>query len=242
MWLEPSTWVSLATLCALEIVLGIDNIVFISILAGKLPAAQQDRARTAGLGLALGTRLLLLLSISWIMKITAPLFTVFQVEFSGRALILLAGGLFLVAKSTGEIYESLELEPHAQEGREVKSFAMLLAQIALLDVVFSFDSVITAVGMVDQISIMAVAMVVAVGVMMAFAGPIGRFVLRHPSMKVLALSFLILVGFTLILESVGQHVNKGYIYFAMAFSLGIEFVNMRMRKRKHDPLVLHGQR
>lgn len=238
--LQTDTYISLATLTAMEIVLGIDNVVFIAILVAKLPPDRQPLARRLGLGLALFLRVGLLLAISWIMGLTAPLFSVFGQEFSGRDLILLGGGLFLVAKATHEIYDKLEVvhqeRTAAAGGRS--AFGLILLQILALDVVFSLDSVITAVGMAQQISVMVIAMMVAVGVMLAFAGHIGEFIERHPSMKILALSFLLLIGVMLIAEGMGQHVGKGYIYFAMAFSLGIELLNMRLRK-KVDPVVLH---
>ena len=231
---------SLVTLSLMEIVLGIDNIVFISILTGKLPAAQQPRARTLGLSLALVIRLGLLGAIKWIMGLTATLFTIGKWDFSGQKLILLGGGLFLMAKSTHEIYDKLEGE-HAGQNKQggTASFGLILVQILLLDIVFSLDSVITAVGMAQQFVVMAAAMVIAVGVMLVFAGKIGDFVNRHPSMKVLALSFLLLIGVMLMAEGMGQHVGKGYIYFAMAFSLLVELLNMRLRK-KQNPVHLHG--
>jgi len=236
---NPETYVSLLTLTAMEIVLGIDNIVFIAILVGKLPAEQQPKARQLGLGLALVMRLGLLFAISWVMGLTEPLFTVIGRGFSGRDLILLGGGLFLVAKATHEIHDKLEVA-HTEGARAgaAASFGMILAQIIALDIVFSLDSVITAVGMAQQLGVMVIAMVAAVGVMLVFAGRIGGFVDRHPSMKVLALSFLLLIGVMLVAEGMGQHIGKGYIYFAMAFSLGVELLNMRLRKRL-APVVLH---
>ena len=237
---RPEIYLSLLTLTAMEIVLGIDNVVFISILTAKLPAAEQPLARQLGLGLALVLRLALLFAISWVMGLTEPLFQLGQ-SFSGRDLILLAGGLFLVAKATHEIYDKLEVT-HGEEteraaGRAA-SFAAILIQILALDVVFSLDSVITAVGMARDIWVMVVAMVIAVGVMLAFARAISAFVERHPSMKILALAFLLLIGVMLIADGMGQHIGKGYIYFAMAFSLGVELINMRMR-RNLAPVVLH---
>ncbi len=228
---QPDTYVSLLTLTAMEIVLGIDNIVFISILTGKLPPAKQPMARGLGLGLALVLRLLLLLAISWVMGLNAPLFAVLGKGFSGRDLILLGGGLFLLAKATHEIHSKLEV---AEDDRRSSGagFGLILLQILVLDVVFSLDSVITAVGMAEHVSVMMTAMVVAVGVMLAFAGRIGDFVNRHPSMKILALSFLLLIGVMLLAEGMGQHIGKGYIYFAMAFSFGVELLNMRARKRR----------
>ena len=232
-WLsDPQAWIGLLTLTALEIVLGIDNIVFISILAGKLPQEQQARARKLGLGLAMGTRILLLLSLSWLIGLTAPLFTVFGVAISGRDLVLLIGGLFLVAKSTYEIHDKLEGDEAHGTARVAPSFVSVLIQIALLDIVFSLDSVITAVGMVNHLVIMVTAVVIAVGIMMAFAGPVSDFVHRHPTVKMLALSFLLLIGVMLIVEGLHQHVGKGYIYFAMGFSLFVEMLNLRMRKGK----------
>jgi predicted tellurium resistance membrane protein TerC len=222
-------------LTAMELVLGIDNIVFIAILAGRLPARQQPNARRIGLALALLTRLGLLFSITWIMGLTRPLVLVpvFEHEFSGRDIILLLGGLFLIFKATWEIYDKVEGDPHdpsAKGGR--RGFVAVIVQIMLLDVVFSLDSVITAVGMVDEIWIMVVAMVVAVGVMLVAMEPVSRFVDRHPSLKLLALAFLVLIGVMLVAEGMGQHVPKGYIYFAMAFSLLIELLNMRYRRRQ----------
>ena len=238
---QPEAWVSLLTLTALEIVLGIDNIVFLTILSGKLPAAQQDRARRLGLFFALGTRLALLFAISWVMGLTAPLFEAFGRAVSGRDLVLLGGGLFLVAKATSEIHEKLEVaRPHEQARAAAGAFWLVIAQIAVLDVVFSLDSVITAVGMAQHLPVMVAAMVLAVGVMLLFAGAVGRLVERHPTLKMLALSFLILVGVMLIAEALGQHVSKSTIYFAMAFSLGVELLNIRARKASAAPVKLHG--
>jgi predicted tellurium resistance membrane protein TerC len=235
---DPQAWIGLATLTVLEIVLGIDNIVFISILADKLPAGQQARARLLGLGLAMLTRILLLLSLSWIIGLTAPLFRVAGQEISGRDLVLLLGGLFLLGKSTHEIHGNLEGESHGEgSGRRAPSFTGVLIQIMLLDVVFSLDSVITAVGMVDEIAVMIAAIVIAIGFMMAFSGPISGFVSRHPTIKMLALSFLILIGVALIAEGLGQHIPKGYIYFAMAFSVGVELLNLRVRGRGKPEVV-----
>jgi predicted tellurium resistance membrane protein TerC len=241
---NPDVYVSLVTLTAMEVVLGIDNVVFISILVGKLPAEQQPKARQLGLGLALVMRLGLLFAISWVMKLTSPLFTlpILGKELSGRDLILLGGGLFLVAKATHEIYDKLEVaHESAAKGGGAAKFGMILAQIIVLDIVFSLDSVITAVGMAQHIAVMVIAMVVAVGVMLVFAGRIGDFVNRHPSMKILALSFLLLIGVMLIAEGMGQHVGKGYIYFAMAFSLAVELLNMRMRRKRPAPVTLHNR-
>jgi predicted tellurium resistance membrane protein TerC len=236
---QTDTYVSLLTLTAMEVVLGIDNVVFISILTAKLPLDKQPIARRLGLSLALFLRLALLFAITWVMGLTAPLLSVFGKTFSGRDLILLGGGLFLVAKATHEMYDKLEVA-HTETKSAVgaKAFGLILAQILLLDVVFSLDSVITAVGMARHVFVMMIAMVIAVGVMLAFAGRIGDFVNRHPSMKILALSFLLLIGVMLVAEGMGQHIGKGYVYFAMAFSLGIELLNMRLR-RKTAPVVLH---
>ena len=239
LWTETDTWVSLLTLTAMEVVLGIDNIVFISILTGKLPPKQQPLARRLGLSLALIFRLGLLFALSWVMGLTDPLFSVLGKEFSGRHLILLGGGLFLVAKATHEIYDKLEVqheEPKSVDG--ARAFGLILVQILALDIVFSLDSVITAVGMAQHIIVMVIAMIAAVGIMLASASSIGEFVNRHPSMKILALSFLLLIGVMLVAEGMGQHVSKGYIYFAMAFSLVVELLNMRLRKRS-KPVELH---
>jgi predicted tellurium resistance membrane protein TerC len=237
-FLHADSWISLATLTALEIVLGIDNIVFLTIMTSKLPPAQQPAARRLGLGLALVMRLGLLLILSWVMSLTQPLFTIVR-PFSARDLILLGGGLFLIGKATHEMFEKLELAQSEQEPHLRKiSFASIIFQIILLDIIFSLDSVITAVGMAQHVIIMAIAMVIAVGIMLVFAGAIGAFVTRHPSMKILALSFLLLVGVLLMAEGMGQHINKGYVYFAMAFSLGVELVNMKLRARAtRSPLI-----
>ncbi|WP_438480386.1 TerC family protein [Oleiharenicola lentus] len=239
--LDPQVWVSLVTLTALEIVLGIDNVIFISILAGKLPANQQDKARKLGLMLALVTRILLLCSISWVMSLTKVLFVlpVMHVDVTGKSLILLIGGLFLIGKSVVEIHEKLEgPDGHATDGRKGASFKGTIIQILLLDIVFSLDSVITAVGMANQLWVMIVAVVIALGVMLAFAGAISDFVNRHPTLKMLALSFLILIGVMLVGESLGQHIPKGYIYFSMAFAFGVEMLNLRLRS-KSKPVELH---
>jgi predicted tellurium resistance membrane protein TerC len=237
--LDPHAWLALATLAALEIVLGVDNIIFISILVGRLPAHQRARARTLGLAFAMLTRIGLLLSLAWIMTLTAPLFTLVGKEISVRDLILIGGGLFLLWKSVHEIHDSLEGEEEADSATPVvTTFGAIIAQIAILDIVFSLDSVITAVGMVDEVSIMIIAIVAAVAVMMFAAGPIGNFVDRHPTIKMLALSFLILVGLALIGEGWDLHIPKGYIYFAMAFSVAVEMLNIRMRARRAEPLSL----
>ena len=236
---DPQAWIAFATLAVLELVLGIDNIIFISILAGKLPAEQQSRARYIGLGLALVMRVILLFSLTWVIGLTAPLFTALGHEISGRDLVLLVGGLFLIAKSTHEIHGSLEGGEGHKTAKVYASFAGVLVQIALLDMVFSLDSVITAVGMVDQIEIMIAAVVVSILFMMLFAGPIGSFVQKHPTVKMLALSFLLLIGVTLIAEGFDQHIPKGYIYFAMAFSVLVEILNLRLRKAKTAPVQLH---
>jgi predicted tellurium resistance membrane protein TerC len=235
---NPEAWIAFATLLALEIVLGIDNVVFISILAGKLPANQQAKARYLGLALAMVTRIILLFSISWMVRLTAPLFTVFGVEISGRDLILIVGGLFLIGKSTHEIHQKLEGERGQVSARVAPTFTGVIVQILLLDVVFSLDSVITAVGMVNQIGIMVAAVMVAVIVMIGFAGAIGRFVERHPTVKMLALSFLLLIGMTLMAEGFDQHISKGYIYSAMAFSVFVEVLNLRAKKAA-EPVKFH---
>jgi predicted tellurium resistance membrane protein TerC len=227
---DPQTWVALATLTALEIVLGIDNVVFISILAGRLPLEDQARARRIGLALAMIMRILLLLSLAFIVRLTAPIFTVVGNEISGRDLVLLAGGLFLIAKSTHEIHLRLEGTEGGASARVRASFKGVIIQILLLDIVFSLDSVITADGMVDEIPIMVTAVILAVGVMLLFAGPVSAFVERHPTVKILALSFLMLIGVALIADGLDLHIPKGYIYFAMAFSLAVELVNLRVRK------------
>jgi predicted tellurium resistance membrane protein TerC len=238
-WLtDPQTWIALLTLTALEIVLGVDNIIFISILVGRLPQRQQNKARVLGLGLAMLTRIALLLSIVWVMKLTAPLFTAFSREISGRGIILIAGGLFLLWKSTMEIHDSLEGAAGEKTGSVVAGFGAVLVQIAILDIVFSLDSVITAVGLASEVAVMIIAIVIAVIVMMFSAGAIGAFVDKHPTIKMLALSFLVLIGVTLIAEGFGLHVPRGYIYFAMAFSVAVELLNMKIRK-KARPVKLH---
>ena len=235
--LTTENLVALGTLAALEIVLGIDNIVFISILTGKLPREQQQRARTIGLALAMGMRIALLLAIKWVMGLTKPLFAPFGHELNGRDLILLIGGLFLVAKATWEIHDKLEGGHHDQKGGKASAFGAVLVQIMLLDIVFSLDSVITAVGMAKSIVVMVTAVVISVAVMMLFAGKVSSFIERHPTMKMLALSFLLLIGVMLVAEGCGQHVDKRYVYFAMAFSLLVEVLNMRVRKS--TPVHLH---
>ena len=234
-------WVSLLSLSAMEIVLGIDNIVFISILTAKLPAEQQAKARSIGLALALVTRLGLLFTISWMMRLTEPLFAIVGHSFSGRDLILLGGGLFLVAKAVYEIHDKLEVSHEHGKPPATASFAAILAQILVLDVVFSLDSVITAVGMAPALIIMVIAMVAAVAVMLVFAGPVSSFVERHPTMKILALSFLLLIGVMLVAEGFGQHVSKAYIYFAMGFALLVEVINLRVRKTQSAPVNLHNR-
>ncbi|MDA9555628.1 TerC family protein [Pelobium sp.] len=250
-WLSnPEIWISLLTLTVLEIVLGIDNIVFISILAGKLPVNQQSKARTLGLGLAMGTRVLLLLSLNWIMQLTEPLFNmghwlgvqneewIEKLAISGRDLILLIGGLFLIYKSTHEIHEKLEGEEEVNTNRKALSFSGVIFQILLLDIVFSLDSVITAVGMASEIWVMIGAVIIAVVVMMFSSHAISNFVNHHPTVKMLALSFLLLIGVSLLAEAFEQHIPKGYIYFAMAFSVLVEFLNLKAKKKKVEPVHL----
>ncbi|HEY0897250.1 MAG TPA: TerC family protein [Sphingobacteriaceae bacterium] len=248
---NPEIWISLITLTVLEIVLGIDNIVFISILSGKLPEHQQKKARQLGLALAMITRVLLLLSITWVMSLTSPLFNMGswmglengdwyeKLAISGRDLILLIGGLFLIYKSTSEIHEKLEGGEHESGTPKVHSFAGVIVQILILDIVFSLDSVITAVGMADEVSVMIAAVVIAVGVMLVSAGAISSFVNKHPTVKMLALSFLLLIGVSLIAESLDQHIPKGYIYFAMAFSVMVEMLNLKMKVNARKPVQLH---
>ncbi len=236
---SPEAWLALLTLTALEIVLGIDNIVFISILAQKLPPDQRDKARNIGLLLAMVFRILLLLSLAWVIGLTAPLFEVLGFEISGRDLVLLLGGLFLIAKATHEIHQSLEApQGHASAKVHAKLLAVLV-QIVLLDIVFSLDSVITAVGMTDILAVMIAAVIIAIGVMLLAAKPIAAFVHDHPTVKMLALSFLVLIGVLLVAEGFDQHIPKGYVYFAMAFALGVEMLNLRLRRR--DPIVLHSR-
>jgi predicted tellurium resistance membrane protein TerC len=234
---DPQIWISLVTLTGLEIVLGIDNIIFISILAGKLPEDQQAKARQTGLMLALVTRVLLLCSLAWMVKLTAPLFAVFGFEVSGRDLILLGGGLFLIVKSTMEIHEKLEGSEDHASAKGAAKFNAVIVQILLLDIVFSLDSVITAIGMANNLGVMIAAVVIALLVMLKYAGAVSDFVHKHPTLKMLALSFLLLIGVTLVAEGTHQHVNKGYIYFAMAFSFAVELLNLKLRK-KTKPLEL----
>jgi predicted tellurium resistance membrane protein TerC len=236
---DPQAWIALATLTALEIVLGIDNIVFISIIVSKLPASQRNKARVLGLGLAMFTRIALLFSLVWIMRLTAPLFTVLAQAISGRDIILIGGGLFLIAKSSLEIHNSLEgTEEHGHAAKSF-GFAATLVQIALIDIIFSLDSVITAVGLVQELEIMVLAIVVAVFIMMWASGPVSAFVDRHPTVKMLALAFLVMIGVALIAEGLDLHIPRGYIYFAMAFSVVVEMLNLRLRGRGREPVVLH---
>jgi len=240
-WLaDPQIWIAFATLTVLELVLGIDNVIFISILSGKLPPEQQSKARYLGLALALIMRVILLFSLTWVIGLTEPLFSIFGRDISGKDLVLLVGGLFLIAKSTHEIHGSLEGEEGHASKKTYASFVSVIVQIMLLDIVFSLDSVITAVGMVDNIWIMIAAVVISIIAMMLFAGSIGAFVQKHPTIKMLALSFLLLIGVILVAEGFHQKIPKGYIYFAMAFSVLVEVLNMRLRK-KADPVHLHNQ-
>jgi predicted tellurium resistance membrane protein TerC len=235
---DPAAWVGFITLVALEIVLGVDNVVFISILAGKLPPEQQGRARRLGLGLAMIMRILLLLSLTWIARLTRPLFIVLDQEISGRDLVLIVGGLFLMWKSTTEIHGNLEGEEGEVSAKVAPKLGAVLIQIMLLDIVFSLDSVITAVGMVDELGVMIAAVVLAVGFMFIFARSIGEFVSRHPTVKMLALSFLLMIGVALIAEGLDRHIPKGYIYFAMAFSVGVELLNLRAKRVREDAVRL----
>jgi predicted tellurium resistance membrane protein TerC len=240
---DPQAWIALATLTALELVLGIDNIIFISILVDKLPKERREVARRLGLFMAMFMRIGLLLVLAWIVGLVAPLFTVMGQEISGRDLILILGGLFLIWKSTGEIHQSLEGEDESAGSKAVKAtFAAVILQIMVVDLVFSLDSIITAVGMVDDVRIMIAAVIGSVGLMMLFAGPIGRFVSDHPTIKMLALAFLVVVGVVLVAEGFDHHVPKGYVYFAMAFSLGVEMLNIHMRKRRGRKVELHQAR
>jgi len=242
-WLsDPQAWLALITLTSLEIVLGIDNIIFISILTGKLPEQQRPKAQKIGLALAMLTRLLLLFSLTWIMRLTTPFFSVLGHGVSGRDLILIVGGLFLLAKSTMEIHDKLEgEEQHASAGGSGASFKSVVIQIMFLDIVFSLDSVITAVGMASQLAVMATAVILSVGVMLFFAGAVSRFVERHPTIKVLALSFLLLIGVSLVADGLSFHIPKGYIYFAMAFSVFVEMINLKVRKSAAQPVHLRRQ-
>jgi predicted tellurium resistance membrane protein TerC len=235
---DPQVWLAFVTLTALEIVLGIDNIIFISILVGRLPESKRNRGRTIGLSLAMGTRILLLLSLTWVMSLQFDVFTVAGTGISGRDLILIGGGLFLLAKSTLEIHHSLEGVEEDAAGGGGATFLSVITQIAIIDIVFSLDSVITAVGMVDHVEIMIAAVIAAVVMMMFLAKPIGDFVDRHPTIKMLALSFLILIGVALVGEGLGFHIPKGYIYFAMAFSVAVETLNIQVRKRRPTPVKL----
>jgi predicted tellurium resistance membrane protein TerC len=239
-WLaDPNAWIAFLTLVLLELVLGVDNVIFISILSGKLPVNEQGKARTIGIILAIGTRILLLLSLSWIIGLTEPLFTVLKHEITGRSIILILGGLFLIGKSTHEIHQKLEGdEEHVSGGRTGPSFRSVVIQIMLLDIVFSLDSVITAVGMVDHVDIMIAAVIASSCVMVFLAKAIGDFVNRHPTVKMLALSFLLLIGFTLIVEGLEYHIPKGYVYFAMAFSVFVEMLNLRLKKVSKQPVSL----
>lgn len=236
---NPSAWIALFTLTALEIVLGIDNIIFISILSNKLPDAQQDKARRVGLLVALGTRILLLLSLSWVVQLTDPIITIASLPISGRDLILLGGGLFLLAKATHEIHSNLE--GHASKtSADVKkiSFWSVIAQIAVLDIVFSLDSVITAIGMADDLAVMIIAVIIAIGIMLFAATPLSNFVEKHPTFKILALSFLLLIGLSLVIEGLHQHISKAYIYFAMGFSFFVEILNLRIKRKTSSPVKL----
>ncbi len=238
-WLsDPQAWIALATLTALELVLGVDNVIFISILAGKLPGHQRGRAYRLGLAGAMVTRILLLLSLAWVIRLTAPLFTALGNEISGRDLILILGGLFLLGKATHEIHQKLEGAEHEMSVRRRVSFAGVIVQIMVLDIVFSLDSVITAVGMVDEVAIMVTAVIAAVLCMLLFAQALGRFVERHPTVKMLALSFLLLIGMALVADGLDHHIPKGYIYFAMGFSVFVEMLNLRLRNRAR-PVQLH---
>lgn len=236
---DPQAWIAFATLTVLELVLGIDNIIFVSILVDKLPASQRELARRIGLAMAMIMRIGLLLVLSWIVGLTEPLFSVLNRSVSGRDLILIAGGLFLLWKSTGEIHQLLEGEEGESSGAVKATFGAVILQIMVIDMVFSLDSIITAVGMVDEVEVMIAAVIVSVALMMAFAGAIGRFVSSHPTLKMLALSFLVVIGVILIAEGFGHHVPKGYVYFAMAFSAAVEMLNIRMRRRAAKPVRLH---
>jgi predicted tellurium resistance membrane protein TerC len=236
---NPESWIALITLTVLEIVLGIDNIIFISILTGKLPYEKQNKARIIGLGFAMLTRIALLFSLVWIMRLTKPIFTILTQEISGRDIILILGGIFLIWKSTQEIHNKLEGEEEHVSVKITTSFISIVLQIGIIDIVFSLDSVITAVGMANQLAIMVTAVIIAVIFMMLFSGKISDFVNEHPTVKMLALSFLLLIGVTLIADGLGQHISKGYIYFAMAFSVFVEILNLRLRKKEIAPVKLH---
>lgn len=236
---DPQIWIAFTTLVILELVLGVDNVIFISILAGKLPVAQQAKARRFGLGLAVISRIALLFSLSWIINLTKPLVSIYRFDVSGRDLIMLLGGLFLMGKATHEIHQKLEGEEGHASTRVKPSFAAVMVQVLLLDVVFSLDSIITAVGMVDRLPVMIAAVIVSAVLMILTAASISSFVERHPTIKMLALSFLLLIGFTLIVEGMHQHIPKGYIYFAMAFSVMVEMLNLRLRKKQTAPVKLH---
>ncbi|HVF11909.1 MAG TPA: TerC family protein [Actinomycetota bacterium] len=235
---DPDIWIGFITLLALEIVLGIDNVVFISILAGKLPQDEQARARKIGLGLAMVMRIILLLTLSWVIGLTSPLFSILGQQVSGRDLILILGGLFLLGKSTYEIHDRLEAQPGHATARVGASFPRVILQIVLLDIVFSLDSVITAVGMVERLPVMIAAVIGAVGIMLVSAAAISRFVDQHPTIKMLALSFLLLIGVALLLDGLDRHIPKGYIYFAMSFSLFVEMLNLRMHAKREKPMQL----
>ncbi|MCF8215417.1 MAG: TerC family protein [Chlorobium sp.] len=236
---QPEAWAALATLTALEIVLGIDNIIFISIISGRLPESQRDKGRVLGLGIAMISRIILLLSITWVMSLTVSLFTVAGHDISGRDLILLAGGLFLLAKSTHEIHHSLEGSESARKQSTTAGFLATMVQIAVIDIVFSLDSVITAIGLAEDVEVMIIAIVISAGIMMLAAKAISDFVEQHPTIKMLALSFLILVGVTLLAEGADYEIPRGYIYFAMAFSVTVEMLNIRLRKKETEPVHLH---
>jgi predicted tellurium resistance membrane protein TerC len=235
---RAETWVALITLVSLELVLGVDNVIFISILAGKLPKDQQARARSVGISAAVITRVLLLLSLSWVIGLTEPLFTVAEFHISGRDIILIGGGLFLLWKATHEIHQKLEGVEGSRSAKVKGSFTSVIIQIMLLDIIFSLDSVITAVGMVNELLIMVIAVIAAAGVMIFLAGPLSAFVEEHPTIKMLALSFLLMIGFTLIVEGLHQHIPKGYVYFAMGFSVFVEVLNLRVRAKTVEPVHL----
>lgn len=240
--LDPAAWLSLATLTLLEIVLGIDNVIFLSIIANRLPQAQRPKARRVGLLVAMGMRIAMLLGLTWLMGLTAELFSVGDKGFSARDLILIVGGLFLLTKSTLEVHQQLEGEEHEEGGGATATFFSVIAQIAVLDLVFSLDSVLTAIGLAEHVLVMVIAIVLAVLVMMWAAEPVAAFVEEHPTVKMLALSFLVLIGFTLVADGFGMHIPKGYVYSAVAFSLGVEMLNLRMRKRAAAPVKLHRAR